>query len=370
MILTAFKLERDRHTATESFGYERQLWPGHVGVSHYPKLGCPIADVGVPLRTNVVKIVELYDREEMVVVERLAWRVGRLLYPYRAKYIRPVTQDYQDDPILFLANMSAIHRQLSRIDVRFVSPLAYCLESVVDAVAGAPAARYMLDVQARHRDALETFAPQETDIINLRDFMLAAENDCFYKVGRSGQVLPSEDLIMARPPVAEPMAARFAARPLSASAIAPGGVGNNPFDTSEVPAIEIRHPVVTRYSPEDHHPVARMCDQLSYQYSDVEIEYILSGREVRGHQVNHLVSRYHDATNDAVSYCQMIIETAADIAFKRCVGRVVHARFQLTYGDEVLIEFYTPDRAHCLVAVHLDLAMIALCASGVIATPA
>ena len=368
MILTAFKLERDRNTETESFGYQRPLWfyydrdsqysrLGHPianpddRVSPYARLGCPITNP-YPVRFNIVKIVEYHRHDGIpVVVERLAWQFGRDLHPYRAKYIRPASKDYCDEPILFLANMSAIHQKLSGIDIQFVTPLGYCLDVLTETeIEDTPFSRYMKDIQRRHRTALQELSTQEPDLDSLRKFIVTSL------------------------PILEHIGIKFASRPLPVSAVSTVSVMDNPFDTSSVPAISIKHPEVTLYSPEAYHDIARMCNHLSYQYSDVKINYILSGCRLVGKQVVHLVSRYLDATDDVHAYCERIIESAAYIIDKTSPALTswdsqMWVDFELTYGDEVLIEVYTIDRKQCLIAIHLDLAMVALCSSGVIAIP-
>jgi len=361
MILTAFRLERDRHTETDTFGYERMLWPQDTQICNYPKLGCPITS-SVPIRTKLVKIVECYQRDETVVVERLAWQFGRDLYPYRAKYIRPAIKRFQDDPILFLGNMSVIHRHLGGIGATFLSPIRYCLDEAIMCFRESLSSTYVLDIQHRHRDALAEFSTQETDISLLQNFMLASENGCLYQ---------DENTVVPKLPIAESMSLQFSAQPIPIHILTPAGSGSNPFDTSEVPSIIINHPEVTQYSPKAYHTIARMCDSLSHQYSDAKLEYILSGCRIVDRHVHHLVSRYLDEVEDVLPYCDQIVETAVWISFRPGDGISLtdHTRviFTLTYGDEVLMEFYAQDLNRCLLAIHLDLAMIALCSSGVIA---
>jgi hypothetical protein len=215
---------------------------------------------------------------------------------------------------------------------------------------------------------IDGISPQEIDHLTLRDFLAVVD---------AGEPRGIEQFVLPGLAVPDPISAKFLCRGLHARHLAFAGGGANPFDTSAVEALSINHPDVTLYSPAEYHAVARLCDDISTQYSDVKLEYILSeSGQVRDRRTHHMVSRYVEAPLDAIiaHQCTVIVCDVNGIAgamypekFSGYGERIV--TLDITYGDEALIEIHTIDRKHCLFAVHLDLAMIALCAGGIIMQP-
>jgi len=367
MILTAFPLDRDSFTKNQAFGYERPLWSGtKQPFPHFsPKLGCPI-EIPTSINTDLVKIVELYNRNEPVVIERLAWRFDNQLYPFRAKYIRPYDMMDADDAMLFLPNIGTIHKKITGLDIAITSPLEFYLEqaSRMDPRTLSAKQVYLNEICHNYRMEIDGLAAQQVNTLALKDFL--AILDCDNPMG-------SEQFVIPKLAILDPLSMTFINRPLDARNVRFPGSGCNPFDTSSAKAVSIHHPEVTQYSPSQYHNVARSCDDISQQYSDVKLEYILSPCGYIMDQVTHmLVCRYLEQPNECLvtHYCASVVIDVHQTACRE------HPKWEeeshivtldITYGDEALIEIYTLDRQHCLFALHLDLAMIALCSADVIA---
>ena len=369
MLLAAIPLARDSHTEGDSFGYERSLWPDGTRPyqHHTPRLGCPIG-IETKLTRRLVKLVELHRRQGMfVVAERLAWRFGDSLYPFRVKYVRETADARCEEPLLFLSNMGAIHRKLTHLDISFSSPVRFYLENVFLASLENVISRdYVTGICNEHRLTIDDTATQETDRLALRDFLTCLDTD--YPYGFEKFVLPKFT-------IDDPVSRLFHSEPMRARNMLLIGTGNNPFNTAPAAPIEISHPEVTIYSRKAFHDVAMLCELVSSCYTDVKLEYILSERGIMEYALHHAVSRYFERTRlDLVAvrhHCTTIAVDVVSIATSqhpewRTRYRGLFVTVEITYGDEALISVNTTDRV-CLFAVHLDLAMISLCASGVIA---
>jgi len=365
MILTAFRLHRDPHTRRNTFGYERQLWDRRdLPFLHFtPSVGCPI-ELESNVVPNIVKMIELYHYPETKVIERLGWQFGSEVFPYRVKYICPFDMMNTDESILFLPNVATIYNKLTGLPVRMSSPLEFYLDKVLNyGIYPTLNQSYLLEVYKQHRLRIDGIAYQHVDTATLKDFLYIVDGENL--LGLEKYVIPK--LVMLDP-VSEP----FMNRALQTRHLSFTSIGQNPFDTSEVGPITINHPHVTKYSPIEYHGVALQCDLISQQYSDLKIEYILSNAgHVEDRTTHLLVSRYLECINDRLldHYCTMVVTDAHRIATTQHpewsdLHHVV--TFEMTFGDEVLIEIYTVDKKQCLYAVHLDLAMLALCSSDVI----
>jgi hypothetical protein len=367
MILAAFRLERDRLTSSQSFGYERQLWPGRrLPFQQFTtKLGCPI-EIGTTLTASIVKIIELYNREEPIVIERLAWQFGNQLYPYRVKYIRLCDTMQSEEPMLFLPNIGTIHKKLTGLDIDIISPLEFYLDRAVTIdprIIPSSIQTYIHSLCHKHRLAIDGLAPQQTDPLTLRDFLTVL--DCENPFG-------FEQFVMPKLAINDPISIPFINRSLDARHLFSPGAGGNPFDTSAVGPIQINHPEVTLCSPLEYHSIAVDCDTVSQQYSDVKLKYILSFSEgILDCITQHLVCRYVDTPNEELiaHYCASIVINVHGSACAQHPEWIEDnhiVTLEITYGDEALIEIYTIDHKCCLFALHLDLAMIALCCADVI----
>lgn len=368
MILAAFQLYRDFHTENQTFGYLRS-W-SHIFRLYdqsKPDLGFPI-ELPVKITTQLVKIVEFYHREEDVVIERLAWRFGNDIYPFRLKYFRDDTKDYYTDPLIFLPNLGTIHQKITGLDVSFMSPLNYCLnvenhKSLLDPRN----VNYLSYLRDNFQTTFEEISSQETDYTALRDFLSFLDSD---------RLIGIEQFFGPKLSVMEPISRQFLNKPLRSRNILFSGSGDNFFDTTPAQPLTISHPDITFYSPQQYHTIARTCEYLSAYYTDIKLEYILSERTIIGRIAHHVVSRYFSRYQTAIAehYCDdIIIQFGCRAELEHPEWNTLYSEkvivFQLTYGDEALIEVYTIDKKTCLFAVHLDLAMISLCSSGVIALP-
>jgi hypothetical protein len=320
----------------------------------------------IDILPNIVKMVELYHYPETKVVERLGWQFGSEVFPYRIKYIRPFDMMNTDDSMVFLPNVATIYNRLTGLPLRMNSPLEFYLDQVLNCGYGPHPQfnhTYLQDICRRHRAAIDGMANQYADTETLKDFLYIMDGENLR--GLESYVLPK----LALP---DPVSGLFMNRSLSARHLMSSPPGQNPFDTSEVGPIPITHPQVTKYSPVEYHEIAVICNLISQQFSDLKIEYILSTeRQIEDRTTYLLVSRYLECMNDRLleHYCSMVAIDVHRIAtsqhpewsdWKHVVS------FEMTYGDEVLIEIYTPDKSQCLYAVHLDLAMLALCSADVI----
>lgn len=367
MILTAFSLERDPLTEGHSLGYERPLWsrcsPPYTHNS--PNVGCPI-EIETKLKTRLVKIVELYRRGEVIIAERLAWMFDSDIYPFRVKYIRTNEELSDEEPVLFLPNMGKIHKKLTGIDVTFSSPLRYYMDNVEFNGLRNPLTReYVQSICDIHHLPIDGTALQEVDSKSLKDFMMMLDTERPYG---------TERFVIPRFMISEPVSHLFVDRPMRARDITLSRSTDNPFDTSSVGALPINNPDVTVYSQKVYHRVAETCKLITNEYTDVKFEYILSNGRIQDRRFCHLINRYHKRINPAlvVHLCDWVVIDAASISGV-CdirVGEGMFVTVEITYGDEVLIEIYSLERRKCLIAIHLDLAMIALCASDVVALSA
>jgi len=100
-MILRISLERDRLTSSQSFGYERQLWPGRRLPFQQFTTKLVVYRNRHNANSKYCKIIELYNREEPIVIERLAWQFGNQLYPYRVKYIRLCDTMQSEEPCSF-----------------------------------------------------------------------------------------------------------------------------------------------------------------------------------------------------------------------------------------------------------------------------
>ena len=143
------------------------------------------------------------------------------------------------------------------------------------------------------------------------------------------------------------------------------------YDTTEPKPLEIKHPEVTLFSPVWAHHIAELCEFISSQYSDINFKYILQDGYIIERRVVNLVSRFVSAPNETVvrHHIEWFLTDFMFLVQLRCknIPYNLMVTLQTTYGDEALIELYSTDNNRCIFAVHLDLAMISLCSSGIIA---
>ena len=246
MILNAFRVERDRCTEQDGFGYERPLWPWNCRPfqDFEPSLGSPIM-VHPKLVTNIVKIIELYwSGTDPIVVERLAWLFNNTVFPYRVRYIHRVEKMWNVDPVVFLPNMSGIYRIITGNDMFLVSPLDYYLGRMVyDPDITTRIQDYAESVLKFERPRLSGIAAQETDHAALREFLTYMDSDCDPS-GIEYTVMPKLESV-------DPLSHKFTSGGIPTRHLVCAGYSSNPFDTSPVGCIPITHPEVTVYSPEE-----------------------------------------------------------------------------------------------------------------------
>jgi hypothetical protein len=367
MLLTAFRLARDPHTEGHSFGYMRTLWP--VNLRHQqtytPDLGCPI-ELPTILSTHLIKMVELYgSNRDPVIIERLAWQIGTDLYPYRIKYFRYQEQYRPDSAVIFPLNINRIHSQLTGIDPAVTSPLDYYLHQYVfiDPYGNTEFRHEIATLCNRFRNSLSGYSEQNADPRALLEFLASLDD---------GRLEENVRFVTPNIVVPDPISHRFLDRHLPMRNI--HFATTNPFDTSEVDPLTIHHPEVTVYSPPEFHWVAQICEQVRLEYTDVSMEFIVSDPGLLSDQkINYQISRYldknhgmmalHDITKIVVD--TYLIARAQRPSWIRSSNDYI-VTLDISFGDEVLICIFTMDRTQCVFAVHLDLAMIALCASDVI----
>ena len=366
MLLAAFKLSRDKPTEKYNFGYKRPLWPGNTRpYQHYaPTLGCPI-EIETKITTNLVKMIELYRFDDVVIAERLTWMIGTDLYPFRVRHIR-VNKLYEDEPLLFLPNMGTIHRIHTGLGVSLTSPLRFYIDTINFHYQMEPDTHRYLEYLLNHF-SLDGVVSQETEACALRNILSLLDENYIHGI---------ESFISSGITTTDPISQNFFNKRMKARNLIYSSKGDNPFDTSPPLPIEITHPDVTKYSPREYHEIAKTFELLTRHFTDVKFRYILSldNRTVLDHQVYYLVSRYPNSNEDiAKHYMFAIIQQIASIEIPEHPGWISITRnivicIEASYGEEVIIEIYTENEKTCLLAIHLDLAMIALCSSGVIAT--
>jgi len=369
MILSAFQLERDWTTENHSFGYERFLWCNSSN-AYMPKLGCPLEiSSNSTLKINIVKIIELHNQKSPVIIERLAWKFNNKLYPYRVKYIYDDYLTHGENSILFLSNINTIHQKLTGFDFETISPFQFYLDRniIINPYISESFKKQIYHTYSNYQYALDGIASQYVDPKCIKDFITAVDTDT---------ILGSDKILLPKLSFPDHLSHISMTHPINTRDITFSAYNQNPFDTSAVSAIQINNPATTIYSPKEFHKIAMECESVTHQYSDVIMEYILSSSVCDGYVkdniIHLLVSRYLSKPNFMLCChaCLSIVLGVHAIATQNNptwmnVEKI--AKLTITYGDEALIEFFTIDRKHSLFAVHLDLAMIALCASDIIA---
>lgn len=373
MILTAFRLRRDRHTERDSFGYTRSVTGKMREMLPYaPEVGCPI-ETPLVVKTNLVKMVEHYDRKNgPVVVERLCWMFGTELYPFKARYLH-LNKDHitGDSDLLFLQNMKTIHQNLTRNHIVFSSAIQCHFETCIAPWHGIDLRDYVSYLKNRYGDWIGSFA--------------YSRESCWEDAGRFIRMFDEgyapcqaenffKEYVIPKPPIRDPFTLNNHASPLSARGLVFEKPLSNPFDTSAPNEIVIDHPEKTLYSPEAGYASIAALEQISLQYSDLSLEYILSGTAFVSCKENYRVSRYRDRkVYDADVDCRWVIFTDVLPALSHEYPDVrfihdIRVTFLMTYGEEVLIEVFDVYTNECLGAVHFDLAMLALCAPTIAAS--
>lgn len=362
MILTAFRLRRDMNTERETFGYTRPAWERSRFLSYTPSVGCPI-EVPSTIKTDIVKMVEYYDDPRgPVVVERLCWKFGKSLHPYKVRYIS-LGKNYADRDILLLQNLKTIHDKISGCYVSFASPIKYYFDSMVAPWYKQDIYEYTSYLYGKYQEWIESFAYSQDGWGDTEQFIDLFDN------GHANAC--SEDhfrhFMLPKPMIRDPYTFNTHASSFSAGSLAFERPMGNPFDTSPAPELVVRHPAHTLYSPKEAHGAIASLEQAATQYTDMNLEYILSGTVVVSVTERLCVSRYRDVKfhNAETDVRWVIINDVLRTLYLRNPDRRfmddLRVTFVMSYGEEALVEVFTLDTNECLGAIHFDLAMLAMC---------
>lgn len=368
MLLAAFRLSRDKHTERDSFGYTRQrISKIRQEPSVYsPLLGCSI-EIPTTIKSNIVKMVELYNRQfGVVVVERLGWMFGKDIYPYKARYINiDKTHSGSDVDILFLDNMTKIHKNLSGTHCSFYSPIQYHVNSQAQPWHNNHAHGNLNCLADKYRNWMGSFAYAHDHWGDTERFIDHFDNG---PVPFNVENL-FKDFILPRPPIRDPFTIHNHNKPISAYHLSLEKGLLKPFDVTPPQELTINHPEKTIYSPKVSQMTIDNLDQIALQFSDVNFEYILSGTTIASVKQNYLISRYRNTileNVDADRDCRWVIISVFEIIYREFPNiklfDEVRVNFVMSYGEEVLIEFFDYTTNECLGAIHFDLAMLSLCA--------
>lgn len=371
MLIAAFRLNRDRHTEKDAFGFTRTVtgWTEQYR-THLPILGCPI-ETPITLKTKLVKLIEFYNRSlGRIVVERICWMFGTSLYPYKVRFIHLDSPHHANDvDILLLQNMTIIHRNLTHNNVQFSSPVQYLFDTASAPWHNNHQHEFLAYLNSKYRYWVDYFAHghdrwKDTErFVDSFDSASVQDNlENYFK-----------EFILPRVPILDPLTLNYHTKPLDTRNLVFEKSAIVPFDVTEPIELTINHPIKTLYSPKINPNAINIFDQLTAQYSDLSFEYILSGMAIIDIKENYKISRYKemlyiDAEKDVT---WLIINVVFDIILHHFNDRRlfsdVRVCFILTYGEEALIEFYTYETNDCIGAVHIDLAMLALCGTNIAA---
>lgn len=366
MILTAFSLRRNINTERDTYGYRLPAW-GQISklLPVSPILGCPIESPST-IRTNIIKMVEYYHRNQNpVIAERLCWKFGKDLYPYKVRHLS-LGSVYMDKDILFLQNLKSIHDRLSGNSIHLASPVSYYFDTRVAPWYDTELYRYTSYLYQKYRNWIETFAYAQDSWDETDRFIRYFDDG----LTESCSEAHFEQFVLPTPMIQDPYTMNNFARPLTTGGLAFERPLGNPFDTSEPHELVIHHPEKTLYSPREAHRAIRSLDQVAMQYTDVNLEYILSGMAVISVTEKYCVSRYRDVKfhNAETDIRWVVLIDVLDVLYQKTrdlrLFDDIRVTFEMSYGEEVLIEVYHLINNECLCAVHFDLAMISLCVPG------
>jgi hypothetical protein len=373
MILTAFRLCRDRHTEHDSFGHVRPVLSlNQIIPTYFPSLGCPIELNSIKIKTNIVKIVEYYNRNRgRIIVERLCWRFGTALYPYKARFIHIDKPDTRyDADLLFLPNLAMIHRTLTNNHITFTSPIQYYFNSTSPPWHRNHNHEYLSYLNNKYKDWIGRFAYAHDCWADTERFVNTFD-DCTYKDDSEDKF---KTFHLPKPPTLDPFTLNNNSLPISTRNIIFENISCNMFDVSPPVELVINHPDKTIYSPKINRTTIGALEQIALQYSDLSLEYILSGGgAVVSCKENYLVSRYRDRVIiDVEKDCRWIVvnEVLETLYHKFHDARIVSdikVTFVMTYGEEALIEVFEYYTNECLGVVHFDMAMLVLCVPSIAA---
>ncbi len=378
MLLTAFRLDRDRQTEQVRLGYHRSLWSGAAVMHRYtPQLGSPLETPDArPLALVLLKLVEYYPRrdpqtraDQSVVIERLVCQLGSMLYPYRIRYRRlGLDRGYRDDGLILLHNLNRIHQVVTKNEISFLSPLAYMFNTAHRPDRCDPYLYRTVDrLYHTNLQRIEGFAPQfgewriAEQLINLCD--QGADPDVI-ETHFNTQLIPTLPFI-------DPITAVSWHAPIPLQHVMLERDRANPFDTCAPSALSIKHPQVTQYSPQHYHNLALQLDVLPWG-TDLQLEYTLCAQQLKHQSVTQLIDRYGPSPyrSTPVDHLHLLRKIALLLAqdpLRPIVLDDAVITVQLTYGEEALIEVYNPQKTQCLAALHFDLAMLALTSANIVA---
>ena len=370
MILTAFRLRRDRNTERESFGYTRLSSHIENIPTYSPMLGCPI-EIPTILKTNIIKIVEYYNRSTgPVVVERLCWKFGSSLYPFKARFIS-LQHTRHDTDLLFLKNMGTIHEKLTGNQVSFSSALEWHFNTYHSLNQWFPnfSYEYLEYLTQKYGDYINKFSYLSDDWNAAKKFMRLLDDDLNYDYVEN----QFTHVILPKPTIQDPFTQNNSSTFLHTRGLAFENCYYKPFDVSQPQEIEIKHPEKTLYSPKECHGILKDLHHIASEYTDLNLEYILSGTVTISKNHKLCVNRYGvSQTQDLSSMFRLILPEILVVLHYyypdiRLVGDV-RISVEMTYGDESLIEVYDATTNDFLGGIHFDLAMLSLCAPNIAVT--
>lgn len=376
MLLTVFPLLRDPATRHHTYGYCCPSRHHFRPTFFTPELGGQLhRSDGASFEIPLVKMVEYYQSNDEhnysgpIILERLAWKNQSNLYIYRLKYIRPVSVNINDPNLLILPNLNTIHSKITNTGVMFTSPFTYQINNMPRSISNPEGMHYITDIYRRDLRMLDVLVRQHGswDSSNA----IFDRIDQFYPWCEIEEYLESK--ILPRLPVLDPLTGHIWKAPLAMRDLIHETHEGSPFDVTAPAPLDVPAADIMLFSPKEFHDIAIYFETMHMEYTDIKIEYILSGRKsVSDLRLHYAISRYHVRPSLAelhrkLTFIALASEAIADelydkIASKMCLRIIL----TLNYNEEAMVEIYDGTSAHCLLAVHLDLAMLALTTGSVV----
>ena len=331
-----------------------------------PTLGCPI-EAPTTIKVNVVKLIEYYERPNgPIVIERLCWKFGTQLFPYKARYIN-LDREYDDRDILFLQNVKAVQDKISGHSINFSSPIKYYFDTTIAPWYDPELNRFVSYLYQKYQNWIDAYAYSQDKWDETEKFMSMLDS----RGKMEGDEERFKHFILPNPTLHDPYTINNYARSLNTRDLVFEKPLGNLFDTSHPTELIINHPDKTLYSPREAHGAIVSLEQIASQYTDVNLEYILSGAAVIKVVEKYCVSRYRDKLfhNIEIDVRWIIINDVISLLYYKTNNikfmEEIRVSFIMSYGEEVLIEVYHLNTNEHLGSIHFDLAMLALCVPNI-----
>lgn len=305
-----------------------------------------------------------------IVAERLFYRdANGEFVPYRIRYrVRGMSAS---ESYLYHNNMRRIHRELSGVHPKAADPIQRYIGALLDMGND-----YLTDSLWEVNAMLESHSVASNFSRECYD-----GHDVGRQLDRIGfqisnrQPLTVVDLGVPIIPKGDTLTRQWDQGPISHGKLHDYSDRGLLNDYPLPAAIEITHPEVTAYTPESLRDVVGDLDKISA--TDLDLEYILQSGTCVLSVVHHAIDRYAWLAPSNLSdrmLCDALIEKIRFWLVRLLSKEPTHqlgeydeikVRIRKTFNDEAYVSFTPRCSSDPLLAVHFDLAMLALCGHGV-----